>query len=68
VGFSNTPGDADSHAFLWTATGGLQDLNKLIPLHSGWDLQVAEAISDNGKIVGAGTIKGATHAFLLLPK
>ena len=68
VGFSNTPGNADSHAFVWTATGGLQDLNKLIPPHSGWDLQVAEAISDNGRIVGAGTINGAGHAFLLLPK
>jgi len=68
VGFSNTPGDADLHAFVWTATGGMQDLNQLIPHNSGWNLQDAESISDNGKIVGSGTINGVPHAYLLLPK
>ena len=67
VGFSYTPGDADTHAFVWTTTGGLQDLNKLIPSNSGWSLKVAEAISDNGGIVGEGTINGAAHAYLLVP-
>jgi probable HAF family extracellular repeat protein len=67
VGFSRTAADADSHAFLWTPTGGMQDLNQLIPAHSGWDLLGANGISNNGKIVGAGTINGAQHAFLLVP-
>jgi len=31
-------------------------------------LQVAEAISDTGRIVGTGTIHGAAHAFVLIPK
>ena len=46
----------------WTTT----DLNTLISATSGWTLQVAEAISNNGNyIVGNGTIAGQTHGFLL---
>jgi probable HAF family extracellular repeat protein len=67
VGFSRTAADADSHAFLWTPTGGMEDFNRLIPARSGWDLLGANGISNNGQIVGAGTINGAQHAFLLVP-
>ena len=67
VGLSNTPGDADTHAFVWTSTGGLQGLNKLIPSKLGWDLKVAAAISDTVSIVGVGTINGAGPAYLLVP-
>ena len=67
VGFSRTTGDADTHAFIWTRQGKMQDLNKLIPPHSGWDLQSAISISEDGKIAGGGIINGASHAFLLIP-
>ena len=46
----------------WTTT----DLNTLISPTSGWTLQVAEGISNNGNyICGVGTIDGQTHGFLL---
>ena len=68
VGSSRTPGDADTHAVIWTANGGITDLNLLIPAKSGWDLRGANSISNNGKIAGAGIIKGQQHAFLLIPQ
>lgn len=43
------------------------DLNTLIPDNSGWQLQAATGINDAGQIVGWGTIKGNTHAFLATP-
>jgi len=67
VGFSNTAGDTGTHAFLWTRRRGMQDLNKLIPANSGWDLQVASSINNRGRIFGVGTIKGQSHAFVLIP-
>jgi probable HAF family extracellular repeat protein len=46
----------------------MQDLNSLIPADSGWNLQEAKAINDNGYIVGVGFNKdGQQHAFLLIP-
>ena len=68
VGSSRTVGDADTRAVIWTANGGITDLNLLIPANSGWDLQGANSISNNGKIAGAGIIKGHQHAFLLIPE
>lgn len=67
VGFSRTAGDADRHAVLWTPNTGMLDLNLLIPANSGWDLQGANSISNNGRIVGAGLHNGAGHAFMLVP-
>lgn len=67
VGSSRTVGDADTHAVIWTANAGILDLNLLIPANSGWDLQGANSISNNGKIAGAGLHNGAPHAFLLVP-
>jgi hypothetical protein len=43
------------------------DLNSLISPTSGWVLEQANAINDNGQIVGFGTIDGETHGFLLTP-
>ena len=61
--YSNT-----SHAFIWTKRAGMRDLNDLIvPRHSGWVLQSAQAINLFGEIVGYGTINGHQHAFLLTP-
>jgi len=37
----------------------MQDLNALIPANSGWTLNWAFAINDNGQITGSGTINGA---------
>ncbi|MBV8820842.1 MAG: hypothetical protein JO022_20950 [Acidobacteriaceae bacterium] len=63
VGFSNTTGNADVHAFVWTRSGGLVDLNTLLPGGSPWVLMAANGISDQGDIVGYGTINGESHAF-----
>jgi probable HAF family extracellular repeat protein len=57
-----------SHAFIWTERRGMRDLNDLIVRrHSGWVLQSAQGINLFGQIVGWGTYKGNTHAFLLTP-
>jgi probable HAF family extracellular repeat protein len=70
VGTSNTTGDGDTHAFIWNWRRGLRDLNSLIPANSGWDLQTANSINDDGTIVGTGVfndpMNGAeSHAFVL---
>jgi hypothetical protein len=54
------------HAAVWRA-GTVTDLNTLLPGGSGWVLQRASAINDNGDIAGVGTHEGATHVFLLKP-
>jgi len=56
------------HAFVWSPSTGMLDLNNLIPANSGWLLQVANAINDQGQIVGFGTLNGQTEAFLLTPQ
>ncbi len=66
VGHSTVKG-GDNHAFLWSSTTGLKDLNDLIPSNSGWVLNAAYSINKSGQIVGYGTIGGANHAFLLMP-
>ncbi len=56
------------HAFIWTSSGGMQDLNALIPSGTGWTLTVASGINADGDIVGYGTNpSGGTEAFLLTP-
>lgn len=54
------------HAFLY-AGGVLRDLNHLLPKASGWLLDEAWDISDDGCIVGAGVLRGRRRAFLLSP-
>ena len=56
----------NSVAFLYQGSG-LIDLNTLISPLSGWTLQEARDINNNGQIVGTGDFNGAHHAFLLNP-
>jgi probable HAF family extracellular repeat protein len=66
VGYGNIADNA-AHAMLWTSTGGMQDLNNLIPANSGWVLINANAINASGQITGYGTKGAHNHAFLLTP-
>jgi hypothetical protein len=67
------PDSDHDRAFVWTATGGFQDLNSLIPSDSGWTLESATAINDRGEIAGRGDFHRATsghdddRGFLLIP-
>ncbi len=55
------------HAFLYS-NGTMTDLNTLIASSSGWTLIQANAINDEGQIVGIGTNPaGQEDAFLLTP-
>ena len=60
-----------SHAFLWTGSDGMQDLNALIdpldPLRAVTTLSQAFGINNAGQIVGSGFINGKDHAYLLTP-
>ena len=64
VGYSLLEGGA-SAAFLYS-NGVLYNLNSLIG-NSGWDLQHAMAINDQGQIAGSGTYNGEVRAFRLDP-
>ena len=55
------------HAVLWQ-DGHEYALNDLLPPGSGWVLNEAHAINDQGRIVGFGEHNGHQHAFLLLPQ
>jgi len=60
--------DVGDLAFLYTESGGMQDLNDLIPSGSGWTLDSARGINDAGQITGIGlNPEGEAHAFLLDP-
>jgi probable HAF family extracellular repeat protein len=76
VGHSNS---ADSeHAFLWTPSDGMRDLNSLLDATSdaAWTLYYARSINDAGHIVGWGDydpdgpgeeFNSVIHAYLLAP-
>jgi probable HAF family extracellular repeat protein len=53
-------------AFIWR-NGSMVDLNTLLPAGTGWVLETARAISDDGLIAGNGTRNGEARAFLLTP-
>jgi probable HAF family extracellular repeat protein len=74
VGYSTTPPSPGSFgptddAFLYTSSGGIQDLNKLIDAGSKWALMSATATNANGVIagLGSGPDAGYTDGFLLYP-
>jgi probable HAF family extracellular repeat protein len=65
VGDAMTAGNAAERAFLYSG-GTMRDLNNAVTPGSGWTLVEADAINDNGDIVGWGTNpSGQIHAFLL---
>src|SRR5260370_13356966 len=68
VGISLVNNVFQLHAFLYQ-NGAMIDLNNQIPANSGWILQQAVGINDNGQIiVQAQPVNGgATHALLLTP-
>ena len=49
------------------ASGKFVDLNTLIASNSGWQLQQASGVNNNGQIVGYGEYGGSVHGFLLNP-
>jgi probable HAF family extracellular repeat protein len=58
---------AGSHAVLFSG-GKAIDLDSLLPINSGWTLNDARGINDQGQIVGYGTNpQGQQHAYLLSP-
>lgn len=76
VGYSRTAA-GQSHAFLHGGEA-IEDLNRLIPAGSGWELVAATGINDAGRIVGygcagspavlpQGCASGYLHAFVLTP-
>jgi probable HAF family extracellular repeat protein len=67
VGYGNISTNAP-HGMVWTSTGGMKDLNSLIPTNSGWVLINANAINKVGQITGYGNKNGHNHAFLLTPQ
>ena len=66
VGISATA-TGDRHAFLWTTSTGMVDLNDLIDPTSGWILKYAWDINNNGQVVGDGFLSGEPRAFRFTP-
>lgn len=67
VGAYGPYSDAD-RAFIWEKSLGFQDLNTRIPADSGWKLEAATGINNQGMIVGRGDFKGEDDlGFLLIP-
>ena len=65
--------DGSLRAFVWSDANGdglfeMQDLNALVDPASGWLLQEAFSINDNGQITGHGWLNGTSRAFLLTPQ
>ena len=65
VGYSNTS-NGSTHAFVYK-NGTIFDLNTLLPANSGWELNSAIDINDNGQIVGLGQFNGQFRGFFLTP-
>ncbi|MDR3707371.1 MAG: hypothetical protein P4L33_03650 [Capsulimonadaceae bacterium] len=58
--------DGSRIAFLWKREYAI-DLNDVIDLALGWNLQEARAINNSGQIVGWGYLEHRHHGFLLTP-
>ena len=62
VGTSETVHGAP-HAFVWTASDGMIDLNDLLPPGSRWTLETAMEIDDAGVVRGVGLHREHTSVF-----
>lgn len=60
-------GTSSSRAFVWD-NGVMRDLNTLVTGATGWRLDAAWDINDDGQIVGTGVYYGFPRAFLLTPE
>ena len=56
-----------NQAMRWTQGTGLIDLNSLIDQNSGWELDEAYDVNENGYIVGSGKFNGASTNYMLKP-
>jgi len=62
--------NGNPRAFAWSSLLGLIDLNDEIPQGTGWVLEDAYDVNNNGLIVGIGKVAGSpdVHAFLPMPR
>jgi probable HAF family extracellular repeat protein len=56
-----------ARAVIWNVGSTIQDLNQLLDPNSGWLLVMANAINDQGQIVGLGCFDNEQRAYLLTP-
>lgn len=66
VGYEGSSSTLEYRAILYEE-GTLYDLNNLIPANSGWTLETAFDINNQGQIVGTGVFNGQEQDFLLSP-
>jgi probable HAF family extracellular repeat protein len=66
--FGDAPIAVIGRPFIWSESSGMNDLNNLISTSSDWVLNSATGINIWGQIVGAGTLDGEAHGFLLTPR
>jgi hypothetical protein len=65
---SQVVGASNGRAVIWEDLVTVpRDLNTLLPPGSGWVLEAATGINDQGQIVGFGTHDGQSRTFLLNP-
>ena len=62
-------GGSDGHAFIWDSVNHMQDMNTVFAsiIPANWTLLDADAIDNNGDIVGYGSNNGTYQGFLLTP-
>jgi probable HAF family extracellular repeat protein len=59
---------ANGRAIIWDQVSGVQDLNDLIGVGTGWVLHKATGVNNEGEIVGCGAFDGKQQSFLLTPE